>query len=301
MENVQSNDFAMEYRLRGMNPDLHKRFTNAVFALQHILSNYKLIFPEYTDHTELHSLTVIDFCNRLMGDQINRMNADEIYVLLMGCYFHDTGMGISRKDYEEFSPQIDFGDYFETHDKDDIPAIIRNFHNEYAGCFIRKYADFFEIPSDEHLRAIVQIARGHRKTKLTDVNEYPTEMSVPGGSMICLPYLAALIRLADEIDVTAARNPIGMYDLDSFTDAHQVFEHKKHNAIRDLSVTRDEFVMMADAAAEEEIIDALRQMQVKMQKTLDQCREAVIGRTPYVITQSMVRLQILTVPAALRP
>lgn len=85
----------MERKLRDLNPELHKRFTDAVFGLQHVLSNYKLIFPEYTDHTELHSLNVIDFCNQLIGDQIDKMNADEIYCLLMGCYFHDTGMGIS--------------------------------------------------------------------------------------------------------------------------------------------------------------------------------------------------------------
>ena len=98
MENTGSADYAMEYRLKELDPGLHGRFTDAVFAMQHILSNYKLIFPEYTDHTELHTLTVIDFCNRLIGDQIDRMNADELYVLLMGCYFHDSGMGISEKD-----------------------------------------------------------------------------------------------------------------------------------------------------------------------------------------------------------
>ena len=97
MKSIQEHDFALEYRLKELDPELHRRFTDSVFGLQNILSNYKLIFPEYTDHTELHSLTVIDFCNRLIGRQIERMNADEIYALLMGCYFHDTGMGISEK------------------------------------------------------------------------------------------------------------------------------------------------------------------------------------------------------------
>ena len=68
------------------------------------------------------------------------MNADEIYTLLTACYFHDVGMGISEKDYREFSPKIDFGQYFDTHSREDIPRIIRDFHNEYSGLFIRKYA-----------------------------------------------------------------------------------------------------------------------------------------------------------------
>ena len=84
MTSDKTFDFAMERRLKELDPELHRRFTEAVFGLQHVLSNYKLIFPEYTDHTELHSLTVIDFCNKLMGEQLLKLNKDEIYCLLMG-------------------------------------------------------------------------------------------------------------------------------------------------------------------------------------------------------------------------
>ena len=169
MANEQNHDFLMERLLRQMNPDLHKRFTDAVFSLQHVLTNYKMIFPEYTDHTSLHTLTVIDFCNRLIGDQIGRLNADELYALLMGCYLHDTGMGITMKDYEAFSRRIDFGTYFDTHSRDDLPAIIRDFHHEYSGQFIRKYADVFEIPSREHEQA--------------EMEEFATEHGIQYGTL----------------------------------------------------------------------------------------------------------------------
>ena len=133
------NSFALEFRLRELDPELHRRFTNCVFALQRILSNYKLIFPEYTDHSELHSITVIDFCRRLIGNQIEKLDKDELYVLLLSCYFHDSGMGITQKDYEAFSKQIDFGSYFELHPNATQADQIRDFHNEYSGLFIRKY------------------------------------------------------------------------------------------------------------------------------------------------------------------
>lgn len=55
-----------------------------------------------TDHTALHSLEVIDFCNQLIGENIDEMNADEIYVFLMWAYLHDSGMGITMSDYEKF-------------------------------------------------------------------------------------------------------------------------------------------------------------------------------------------------------
>lgn len=290
MKNTENHDYAMERRLRALNPELHRRFTDAVFALQYNLSHYKLIFPEYTDHSNLHSMTVIDFCNRLIGSQIKSLNPDELYVLLMGCYFHDTGMGITLKDYQEFSEQIDFRDYFDTHSHDKLPEIIRSFHNEYSGLFIRKYAELFEIPSEEHLFAVIQIARGHRKTDLLDEKEYPAALQMPDGNTVCLPYLAALIRLADEIDVAAARNPKLLYDIESLTDEVEIIENKKVRAVRELAVTEDEFILYVDRR-DEEILGHIRAMVVKMQKTLDYCRRVALQRCPYVITQQRVRME----------
>ncbi len=86
MADSRNYDFSMEKLLRRLDPKLHKCFTDTVFALQYTLSKYKLIFPEFSDHTNLHSMTVVDFCNRLIGSQIDRLNADEIYILLTGCY-----------------------------------------------------------------------------------------------------------------------------------------------------------------------------------------------------------------------
>lgn len=290
MDTANGYDYAMERRLRELSPALHKRFTESVFGLQHILSNYLLIFPTFTDHTALHSLNVIDFCNRIIGSRLESLNADEIYTLLMGCYFHDTGMGISRKDYEEFSKKIDFGDYFETHSGDKISDVIRDFHNEFSGLFLKKYAPMFDIYSDEHLRAIIQISRGHRKTDLNDEDEYPIALPVPGGNTICFPYLSALIRLADEIDVAAGRNLSFLYDLDSLTDQKDIIEFGKHEAIKEVRVLEDRFVLIIDTD-DDFVLNNIKKMAGKMQKTLDECRCAVIGRTPYVITQKTIELR----------
>lgn len=286
MADEHEHDYALERRLRKLDPALHRRFTDAVFALQHILSNYQLLFPQFTDHTELHSLNVIDFCNRLIGDQIDIMRADEVYTLLLGCYFHDTGMGISEKDYIAFSKEIDFGNYFDTHSVDDIPKIIRDFHNEFSGLFIRKYAEFFEIPSEEHLWAIIEISRGHRKTPLLDPKQYPISLITPSGGKICLPYLAALIRLADEIDVSASRNPSLIYNLETDTVKYNI-EFIRHHAIRELLIEPGEFVLVVNTDDENVYKDVLR-ITDKMQKVLDECLVAVTGRTPFTITQRHV-------------
>ncbi len=284
------NSFALEFRLRELDCDLHRRFTDCVFVLQRILSNYKLLFPEYTDHSELHSITVIQFCNTLIGEQLDRLNKNEIYVLLSGCYFHDTGMGITQKDFEAFSREIDFGDYFEKHPNATKSEQIRDFHNEYSGRFIRKYAELFEFPSKAHLEAVIQISRGHRKTDLKDESIYPIELPTPDGDAICLPYLAALLRLADEIDVTAARSSKLLYDLEAITDEHQLFEHKRHRAVRDLIISKDAFTLLIDDS-DPVTLGMIQRMVEKIQRTLDTCRDAVNGRTPFEITQSRILLR----------
>ena len=286
-------DYALERRLRDLDSSLHLRFTDTVFALQHILSNYQLIFPEFTDHTELHSLNVIEFCNNLIGEQIDKLNADEIYCLLLGCYFHDTGMGISRNDFFEFSKQIDFGNYFVYHDKDNYPEIIRNFHNEYSGLFIKKYAKFFEFPTFEHMFAIIQISRGHRKTDLNDDKEYPCDLSIPNSNnKVCVKYLSALIRLADEIDVTAARNSKIIYDLSKITGEVNIIEFMKHEAVKGLDIKPNEFVMKV-STKDKKIYKGLEMVGYKMQKTLDECRSVVNEKTSFHITQEIVKVERL--------
>lgn len=290
MPSHQARDYAMERRLCQLDPALHKRFTDAVFALQFNLSKYQLIFPEYTDHSNLHSMDVINFCNQLIGDQIDRMNADELYILLSACYLHDTGMGVTMKDYREFSGYIDFGNYFENHSQRDIPSIIRDFHHEFSAQFIQKYAALFEFPSKEHEWAIQMVARGHRRTDLKDERAYPLALRMPGGNRVCLPYLAALIRLSDEIDVAADRNPILLYDIEALTDEKQIMENKKLKAVRSLLVTEKRFILSVDPVGE----DVLRQVKIvadKMQQTLNDCRAAVCGRTPYAITQEEVLIE----------
>lgn len=287
---MNNYDFSLERRLKELDPVLHTRFTDTVFALQQILSNYQLIFPLFTDHTELHSLNIIEFCNKLIGEQVNKLNADEIYCILMGCYFHDTGMGVSKEDFEEFSKKIDFGNYFETHDKDNYPEIVRNFHNEYSGLFIRKYARFFEFPSEAHLFAVIQISRGHRKTNLLDQEEYPVELKVPNGNTICLPYLSALVRLADEIDVTASRNSEAIYDLSKIVEEVHLIEFMKHEAVKGLELKEKEFVMYV-STEDEKILNSLYKLAEKMKKTLDECRNVVNNETPFELTQETIRIE----------
>jgi len=290
---MEVNDFLLERRLRDLDPDMHRIFLDTAFVSQQILSKYKQIFPEYTDHSQLHSLTVIDSCNRLIGrGQIEKLNKDEVFVLLMACYLHDVGMGLSDKDYEEFKDIMGEKRYFEEHPNDTKADFLRTYHNEFSSLFIEKYADLFDLPSEEYVFAVKQVARGHRKTDLYDETQYPADYKMPNGNTVCLPYLAALIRLADEVDVAASRNPMILFDMDLLRDEISILENKKLLAVESVKLTKSSFIVCT-RSDDADILDAMVKMIDKMQETLDLCRDVVAKRSNFVITQKKVILERL--------
>lgn len=284
------DNFGMEMRLRELDPALHKRFTDTVSVTGNLLFRYKRYFPEYNDHSGLHSMSVIDLCNQLIGkEQILRLNQDELYILLMSCHLHDVGMGITSKEYDEFREKIDFRDYFENHPNASLDRIIRDFHQEFSALFIEKHAGFLELPSEAHLHAVMQVVRGHRKTDLFDRNEFPPDFALPNGRSVCLPYLAALIRLADEIDVDALRSSVLLFDVDSFESEEEVMYYYRTRACERMEITRDTIIMHV-RTEDPAVKEALEKLKDKIQETLELCTR-VVETTPYILTQHRVEMK----------
>jgi hypothetical protein len=220
------------------------------------------------------------------------MNADEIYILLVACYLHDIGMGISEKDYEEFKDRLGGEYYFADHPDATKADFVRAYHNEFSGLYIEKYADLYDIPSPEHAYAIKQVARGHRKTDLFDEKEYPSDYRLPNGNTVCLPYLAALIRITDEIDVVASRNPLILYDISILTNEESIEYNKRLFAVKSMKMTEDTFLLLAEEK-DEAIIKDLEDMVASMQEKLDYCRQVVEKRTPFKLTQKKILLNVI--------
>ena len=278
-----SVDFMIERRLRDLSPELHQSVIDFTFTLQGMLDRFRPRFPEFTDHSILHSLNVLDYSNYIIGEeQINQLSPAECYVLIMACYLHDIGMGVGEKDYEAFARQIDFGNYFDTHDRSDTSSVVRAFHHEFSGCLIRKNAKLLEIPSEDLVFAIIQVSRGHRKTDLFDPEEY-SEMQTEYG-VIRLPYVSAVIRLADEIDVGANRNSELLFDTSTLTIKRQIEAFGTHESILRVNVTRDKIILVVKPKSPE-YVPLIETLNGKIQETLDYCRRAAQERSNLRITQ----------------
>ena len=282
---MENRDFLCEYRLKELNPELHRRVMDTGFLVVFLLEKYKNYFPDFTDHAVGHALHVIEFCNQLIGpENLEKLNAQELYVLLQGCYLHDIGMGISMRDFERFSGEVVPQAYLDAHPDARKQDLIRAFHHEFSGKLIYRYAEMLEFPSEAHTYAIAQVSRGHRKTNLYDPAEYPTDLQTPSGETVCLPYLSALIRLADEMDIGADRNSLLEYGPE-----HGNLHVKAHAAVYRFEVREDGFYAFAstrDEAVRNQVLSVVE----KLQETLDECVDVIEKRTHFHISQRRVNL-----------
>ena len=282
-------DYLMEKTLAELDGGLHGRYRNCVVVSQRMLSRYQGVFPDFTDHTALHTLELVDYCNRIVGEQISRLTADDLYVLLMGAVFHDVGMGVSGRDFEEFLPLVCPGAPVPETAADRQQAIRRS-HQEFSGRYVRKYWELLDIPNEAYATAVIQVCRGHRKADLNDPAGYPDPFPVGEGRAVRLPYLAALVRLADELDIAADRNFSFLYDPEHMVHAIDRFEFKKHKSIQRVEVLPDRIRVTA-AAGDPEIYDGIVSTVEKLRETLLYCRAAV-ERTGFAIHQADVELDI---------
>lgn len=279
-------NYLLERKLREESKDLHRRAAESVFVLQTMLSKYLTRFPDFTDHSFLHSMNVLDYCNRIIGDdQIKKLCPEECYVLIMSCYLHDIGMGIGDRDFAEFSEKLDFGDYFDNHDKRNDAETIRAFHNEYSGLFIRKYSEVFDIPSESMTRAIVQVSRGHRKTDLLDRSEFGDIKT--GDAIIRTAYLSAVMRLADEIDVASDRNPILLFVDKALKDETSIIEFGLHESILHVDV-EDDAVMLHTRPKTAEYRPKIEMLADKITDTLNYCKAVAEQTSDLRIRQNRV-------------
>ena len=281
-------DYGIERRLAQRSPELHSRYRDCVVISQRMLSRYENYFPDFTDHTVLHTLDILNLCNQLIGTQMERLTAEDLYVLMMGALFHDVGMGVSLSDFEQFRAVLGLP---EPADDTARAWAVRDYHQELSGLYLKKYWNMLDFPNEAYARAIIQVCRGHRKTDLMDQTGYPPRFEVEPGKAVSLPYLAALLCLADELDIAAERNVSFLYDVEKMPSARDRREFRKHMAIRRVELEPEQVVVYA-WTEDPEIRAGVKEVTDKLRDKLLMCRRVAAERSSFVITQADVVLRM---------
>lgn len=283
---TKEQDFAIEERLSELSPWLYKRYRDCFVISGRMLTRYENYFPDFTDHSRLHTMDILDLCSRLIGSQLDKLSAEDLYVLLMGALFHDVGMGVSYSDFEEFRKILGIA---VPEDDTKRAWAVRDYHQELSALFLEKYYRILDFPNEKYLKAVVQVCRGHRKRDLMNEEEYPPLFEVEDGKTVYLPYLAALICLADELDISQDRNISFVYDVDSMPNEKDRTEFRKHMAVYSVELEEERVVVRAKTD-DEKIRKGVEEVCTKLQGKLLSCRKAAAERSPFTIPQKEVVL-----------
>lgn len=199
----------LELKLNELNPKLYSDLQETKQIVSKLLQQYIKNFPTYTDHSIEHTQEVLDIAgNLLTKTEVNSLNADEIYVLSMACILHDVGMCIPESKIKLIEKTEDLIEYRRLNPDYSRENYIRDIHHILSLKFINDEWRMLKIPSEKYAEAIGLVAQGHRKVDIDDFDVYDPQFFVHSGrDFICLPYLACIIRIADELDITNARTP----------------------------------------------------------------------------------------------
>lgn len=199
----------LEKQLNKLNPALYSNFLKTKEDVTLLLGKYAVNFPQYTDHSITHTNEVFNIAaDVLVLEEIESLNDDEIYVLSMACILHDIGMCISEESIQDIIGTEKFIDYRNANPNLTAEDYLRDIHHLLSQKFILNEWESLGIVSEKYAEAIGLVSAGHRKVDIGDFQIYNPRFFVKNGKeFVCLPYLAAVLRIADELDVTNIRTP----------------------------------------------------------------------------------------------
>ena len=161
----------------------------------------------YTLHGLDHSNYVITILEKLINglNSHDNLNETEIFCLLSAAFLHDVGMQCKYPNDVERAAQIS-----DTKKRPyTFQDLIRDEHHKRSGSYIKNNSKNLKLDPIE-AECIRLISEGHRKTKLEseEYNDQPI-----GLNRVRVRLLSALLRLADELDITYERAPETLFDI----------------------------------------------------------------------------------------
>lgn len=280
-------------------------------AIEYAYNRAKLIIkymPQYTLHDEEHLFKVLYLMGKLIPhDLLGKLDIPELMLLILSAFFHDLGMAPSQQDvdawkgnFDKDSPsqeQLDKYKQFERF-KSSYPDKNRTIlslkkaekYNEAAVLEEIILVDFIRINHASKLREIIADEyTSEIKYKTTDLrailidiceshcmspkNLLKFDSSYPcgDGEYACVPFVGALLRLADVLDFDTDRTPDVLFHTINISNLESLKEWEKHLAIQNWDISNDRVIFHAICEAPK-IEYAIRSFCDEIDKELDSCR-----------------------------
>ena len=249
---MSSYEISLEKKLEADDPILTAKYTTIVKSLETTNVYTQSKFSFYTPHDFTHSKTIVKCLNWFVLDSLKeKLSSSEIYMLLLSAYFHDIGMIVTQKEKEEKTEEE-----------------IRSVHHIRSETILLDNHDDFGLTLGE-ATILGKICRGHRKEDLFET--YFDSLPLDQGNLIRIRYLAALLRISDEFDVTEKRISKFIYkQLDPESRAYEEFTKHSHiGGISYGSENQHHKVILAATVETPEALQLIKTVCEKIQTTID--------------------------------
>lgn len=206
------------------------------------------IFKEYTKHNIEHSREMLRICQWLIYD-LDKLNQIELYLLVLGCYFHDIGMVVSEEEKQEilkssntnrFTEIPSFEIYQEelSEKQDEEKALenyVRKYHHIRSSDYIKKNGESKGIHKPL-INVLANICKSHGEKELDRLEtrlpfEYKNE-----NYNINVQYVSILLRLSDILDLSDKRTPYHLYNHLKIKDETSLNEWRKHMGVNSICI-----------------------------------------------------------------
>lgn len=92
---------------RGPGEEWYGLYTTARKCLvEEVLPEIKSVLPKLTDHGPSHVENVLDNARKLLGEDIKKLSAMDLYCLILSILFHDVGNVFARKEHQHNVNQV---------------------------------------------------------------------------------------------------------------------------------------------------------------------------------------------------
>lgn len=239
--------------LKDKNETLFHKLEPIEIAAKSVLTYAISVFPYYTPHDFSHSANVEEILNWLIPDEIKpKMNEYELYFLIIAAWLHDWGMVAAPGE---------------------TPEEVRKQHH------IRTETNFEDLHnllgiSLSEARIIGRICRGHRDEDIFD-QRYEDQFFGSGNKLIKVRFLTALLRVADETDVTQNRTPeIVYYTLRPQGASKE--EYEKHLSIGGIGPIAPHKLRLSGVAKTPRGVEVIEGVRAKIQAQIDSVKTVLI-------------------------
>ncbi|MEN2399984.1 ATP-binding protein [Flavobacterium sp. MC2016-06] len=266
----------LERKLKELNPNLFGKLGETKEIVKLFLNQYIKNFNDYTDHSIHHTEKVFEIVSEILtNEEIENLNDDEIYILSMASYLHDIGMCIPEEKIREIADTEELVKERELHPEISREKYLRDHHHTLSKKFILEEWKSLKIPTEKYAEAIALVSEGHRIVDIGNPDIYNPKYTVKSGrDFVCLPYLSAILRIADELDITNVRTPALLTKYYMPDNDKSIIEWNKHIANTLMFITEN-FVEFEITCSNHSMLAALEDQFNKIANVINYCQKVI--------------------------